>query len=77
MTKEEALKKAQEKLAEASTLLDEAAQMANEHRFDLSFLGAVYVPEGATEEESEENGWPIKVNYEIVEPGEWWMPSTC
>ena len=74
---EKAAELAQQKLNEAHRLLDEAAKLADENRFDLSFLGAIYLPKDATYDEIQENDWPTEVNYDTPVPGEWWMPSTC
>lgn len=77
MDKEQAIKLAQERLSEARAKLDEATKLADEHRFDLGFLGVIYLPKDATDDEIRENGWPTEVNYDTPVPGEWWLPSTC
>jgi hypothetical protein len=68
---------AQQKLAQAADLLREAGDLANQGRFDLEFMNAVYLPAGATQEESDAEDWPLEIAGEEVVPGEWWMPSTC
>lgn len=77
MTKEEARKLALEKLAEAWKLLEEAGELADEKRFDLEFLGSVYVPKDPTDEEKEAGEWPTEIGYDEVVPGGWWLPSMC
>lgn len=68
---------AQDKLVEAHRLLKEAGELADQGRFDLEFMGIVYVPVNPTEEEKSEEDWPVEIGYDEVVPGEWWMPSTC
>ncbi len=78
MNKEKAQKEAQRLLEEAYVLVRQAEELADTHRFTMSFLDKDYCPRDLSEEELEDDDcdFPINRDWMSVGDGGEWMGSS-
>lgn len=76
MTKEEAQKEVQQLIADATTLVERAEKLMDEHRFSTEFLGKDYCPKELTEEEIENSDLPCAYGWMTAGDGGVWLSSS-